>query len=286
VEKLPAEHGLDAETMLAAAADGAVRAFVVGGVEPADFRHPEAVLRGLEEADFVISLETRLSQVTERADVVFPVSVIEERSGTFVNLEGRERLVTKYLGAEHVMSDLRVLAALADAMGIPLGVRTAAEAKAEIDELGRWDGARARAPKHAPAQAVELGAGEAILATWRELIDDSRGADGEVALLATARRPVVRMNEAMANGLPEGTMVKISRPGSGEIVLPLAVTPAMIDGVIWVPTAAPGVRVSTTLGAVAGDVVRVALAEGGVTQPPLKPAGEGKQQDLSEGAGS
>lgn len=286
VENLPAAPGLDADAMLAAAADGEVRALVVGGVEPADFRNPHAALHGLEEADFVISLETRLSQVTERADVVFPVSLIEERSGTFLNLEGRERVVTKYLGAEHVMSDLRVLAALADAMGAPLGVRTAAEAKAEIDELGRWEGTRAGAPNHAPAAAVGLGEGEAILATWRELIDDSRGADGEAALLATARRPVVRMNEAMANGLPEGTMVRISGAGDGEIVLPLAVTPAMIDGVIWVPTAAPGVRVSTALGAVPGDVVRVALAEGSPQQPPLKPAGEGKQQDLSEGAGA
>jgi NADH-quinone oxidoreductase subunit G len=286
VENLPATPGLDADAMLTAAAEGEVRALIVGGIEPADFRHPDAVLHGLEEADFVISLETRLSQVTERADVVFPVSVIEERSGTFLNWEGRERPVTKYLGAEHVMSDLRVLAALADAMGTPLGIRTAAEAKAELDELGRWEGIRAGKPIQAPAGAVDLGEGEVILATWRELIDDSRGSDGETALLATARRPVVRMNEAMANGLPEGTLVRISREGNGEIVLPLAVTPEMIDGVIWVPTAAPGVRVNTTLGAVAGDVVRAALAEGSAAEPPLKPAGEGKEQDLSKGAGA
>ena len=39
----------------------------------------------------MISLETRASLVTERADVVLPVSLIEERAGSFVNWEGRER---------------------------------------------------------------------------------------------------------------------------------------------------------------------------------------------------
>lgn len=142
-------------------------------------------------------------------------------------------------------------------------------------------------PAQSPGQPIEPAEGEVILATWRELIDDSRGNDGEAALLATARQPVVRMNETMANGLPDGTLVRISRgPGAGEIVLPLAVTPEMIDQVIWVPTAAPNARLSTTLGAVAGDVVRVSLVEGVVAEPPLTPAGEGKQQDLSRGAGA
>ncbi|WP_432559711.1 NADH-quinone oxidoreductase subunit G [Granulicoccus sp. GXG6511] len=260
VANLPAEPGLDADAAFAAAAEGRVRALVVGGVEPADFRHPEAVIRGLEAAEFVVSLETRLSQVTERADVVFPVSLIEERSGTFLNWEGRERGMTQYLGAQHVMSDLRVLAALADAMGAPLGIRTAEQAKAELEEIGPWDGSRAEMPDQAPADLAEPGPGQAVLATWRELIDDSRGADGEEALLATARQPVVRMNAAMANGLPDGTLVRVATD-RGELVLPLAVTEEMIDRVVWVPTAIRGARVSTVLGAVAGDVVDVALAD-------------------------
>ncbi|HHV21800.1 MAG TPA: NADH-quinone oxidoreductase subunit G [Propionibacterium sp.] len=266
VENLPAEPGLDADAVFAAAAEGRVRALVVGGIEPADFRHPDAVIRGLEAAEFVISLETRMSEVTERADVVFPVSLIEERSGTFLNWEGRERPVTQYLGSQHVMSDLRVLAALADAMGSPLGIRTSAEAKAELAEIGAWDGARAEMPAEDPAVVAGPGPGQAILATWRELIDDSRGSDGEEALLATARTPVVRMNPAMAAGLPDGTLIRVSTDG-GEIVLPLAVTEDMIDRVVWVPAAARGARVSTQLGAVPGDVVNVALADPAESSP-------------------
>ena len=37
------------------------------------------------------------------------------------------------------MTDLRVLAALADGLGKPLGIRTAKQALAEIVELGTWD---------------------------------------------------------------------------------------------------------------------------------------------------
>ncbi|MDO5498234.1 MAG: NADH-quinone oxidoreductase subunit G [Propionibacteriaceae bacterium] len=259
-DNIPGEPGLDADAICQAAAEGRIRALVVGGVEPADFRHPDAVIRGLEEAAFVVSLETRMSEVTERADVVFPVSLIEERAGTFLNWEGRERPVTQYLGTQHVMSDLRVLAALADAMGTPLGVRTAAEAKAELAEIGPWDGARAEMPEQEPAEVAEPGQWQAVLASWRELIDDSRGADGEAALLATARTPVVRMNATMADGLPDGTLVRVATEG-GEVVLPLEVTDDMIDRVVWVPTAARGARVSTGLGAVPGDVVDVSLVE-------------------------
>ena len=44
------------------------------------------------------------------------------------------------------MSDLRVLAALADGFGVDLGFRTAAQARAELEELGRWEGERGRRP--------------------------------------------------------------------------------------------------------------------------------------------
>ena len=73
----------------------------------------------------MISLETRASLVTERADVVFPVSLIHERAGTFVNWEGRHRSFDVVIPQPNGMSDLRVLAALADGLDTDLGFRTA-----------------------------------------------------------------------------------------------------------------------------------------------------------------
>ncbi|OYO18377.1 NADH-quinone oxidoreductase subunit G [Enemella dayhoffiae] len=262
VEGVPSEPGLDADAILAAATQGNLDALIVGGVEPADFRFPSAALAGFEEAGFVISLETRHSEVTERADVVFPVSLIEERSGTFLNWEGRERPVTQYLGAQHVMSDLRVLAALADALGADLGVRTAEQAKAELAEFAEWEGQRADAPDEQPAELLLPGAGEAVLASWRQLIDASRGIDGEKELQATARRAVVRMNPAMAGDVADGTPVRVSREG-GSVVLPLQVDAHVIDQVVWLPTNAPGVGIGTQLGAQSGDLVRVEVASTG-----------------------
>ncbi|MCC6497349.1 MAG: NADH-quinone oxidoreductase subunit G, partial [Propionibacteriaceae bacterium] len=67
LESLPATEGLDAVSMLAAAAAGELQALVVAGIEPADFADAAAVRAGLEAAGFVVALENRLSEVTERA---------------------------------------------------------------------------------------------------------------------------------------------------------------------------------------------------------------------------
>ena len=51
-------------------------------------RSPSAAL---DKAGFVVSLELRASAVTERADVVLPVAPAVEKSGSFLNWEGRRR---------------------------------------------------------------------------------------------------------------------------------------------------------------------------------------------------
>ena len=117
VESLPHLEGRDADEILIAAADGELEALIVAGVDPNDFVDPQAVLEGLEAISFMVSLETRASLVTERADVVFPVSLMQERAGTFVNWEGRRRPFDIVLEQPNDMSDLRVLAALADGLG-------------------------------------------------------------------------------------------------------------------------------------------------------------------------
>src|SRR5581483_344208 len=91
VAELPTGDGRDSDGILAAAADGTLGALLVGGVEPDDFADPSAVLAALDAAGFVVSLELRHSAVTERADVVFPVAPAAEKSGTYLNWEGRHR---------------------------------------------------------------------------------------------------------------------------------------------------------------------------------------------------
>ncbi|MFT4297477.1 MAG: NADH-quinone oxidoreductase subunit G [Micropruina sp.] len=264
VQVLPGTSGMDADAQLAAARDGGL-ALLVGGLEPSDFAHAEEVRQGLDQASFVISLEQRLSEVTERADVVFPIALIEERPGHFMNWEHRRgRVNTVIKQPNQPMTDLRVLAALADALGRPLGIRTARQALTELDELGSWDGTRVQLVRtRGVAGPAE---GELALATWRELIDGSRSNDGEQALQATARPVLARTSPevAQAHGLVDSVTIT---GGDGWLTLPLQITPGMAPDTVWVPTHAPGTPLSE-LGLVHGAGVTVsdpgeASSEGG-----------------------
>ncbi len=93
--------GRDVDGILAAAADGTLGALLVGGIEPADFADPDAVLAALDAAGFVVSLELRHSAVTERADVVFPVAPTTQKAGAFVNWEGRYRPIRARAAGQH-----------------------------------------------------------------------------------------------------------------------------------------------------------------------------------------
>jgi NADH-quinone oxidoreductase subunit G len=259
---LPAEPGLDAVGILRGALAGEVGALVVAGLEPRDFADATLVRAALEAAGFVVALESRQSEVTERADVVFPVALVEERSGTFLNWEHRHGRVNAVVKTPHTtMTDLRVLAALADALGAPLGVRTPAQAAAEIAELGAWEGGR---PAAAGAPAAPAAAGDGLLlASWRELLDGGRGMDHEPALAATARPPVARLSpaDATALGAATGDVVTVTGAG-GSVSLPLVVTADLVPGVVWVPGQAGAAYSLGNLALGAGD--RVQLSVGGV----------------------
>ena len=204
IGSLPGLEGRDGDEMLISAADDELAALIVAGIDPNDFGDPEAVLEGLESVDFVISLETRASLVTERANVVFPVSLIHERAGTFVNWEGRHRRFDVVIPQPNGMSDLRVLAALADGLGTDLGFRTAAQAHDELIELGAWDGERSVAPDYPALLATEVEPArdgqpiEVVLATWRMALDHSRALDEEPNLQATEPAPVARVSPGTA----------------------------------------------------------------------------------------
>ena len=255
-DSLPSLQGRDADEILIGASDGELGALVVAGVDPNDFVDPQAVLEGLETVSFVVSLETRASLVTERADVVFPVSLMHQRAGNFVNWEGRRRHFDVVIEPPNDMSDLRVLAALADALGSDLGFRTPAEARAELDELGVWEGERSEAPDYAAGEPAEPSGNSAVLATWRMALDESRALDGEPYLQATARAPEARLSPSTAAAAGISTVAKISND-RGAITLPAVIDAEMVDGVVWLPSRAPGLGIPQHLAATAGDLVTV-----------------------------
>ena len=268
-ESLPSLEGRDADEILIGAGDAELQALLVAGVDPDDFVDPGAVLEGLEAVGFLISLETRVSLVTERANVVFPVSLMHQRAGTFVNWEGRRRYFDVVIEPPNDMSDLRVLAALADALGSDLGFRTAVEARAELDELGVWEGEPGEPPDYSAGEPAEPNGTTAVLATWRMALDESRAMDGEPYLQATARAAEARISPGTAARAGISSVAVISND-RGAITLPAVVDPEIIDGVVWLPSRAPGLGIPQHLAATAGDLVTIGpgdkLATGGASQ--------------------
>ena len=258
VAELPSTPGRDADAILAAATDGSLGALLVGGIEPDDFADPAAVLAALDAAGFIVSLELRHSAVTERADVVFPIAPAAEKSGTYVNWEGRHRTFAAALPPA-ATPDLRVLDTLADEVGIDLGFPTVEAAHAELVGLGTWDGTPAATPTVAAAASPAPGTGEAVLASWRMLLDDGLLQNGEPHLAGTARTPVVRLSAAtaQATGAAEGDKVTVST-ARGEISLPLEIT-QMPDNVVWLPLNSPGSAVHRQLGVTPGAVVKIGV---------------------------
>src|SRR5690606_40259986 len=106
---------------------GELGALLIGGVDPFDLPDPKAALAAIDAVGFVVSLEMRSSAVTDRAHVVFPVAPVTEKSGAFVNWEGRLRPFDTAVPTD-ALPDSRVLHVLADEMGVDLRTPTPAAA--------------------------------------------------------------------------------------------------------------------------------------------------------------
>ncbi len=262
VDTLPAIPGRDTAGIVAAAASGALSALVVGGVDPRDLPDVQLARRALDEVGFLVSLEVRSSEVTQRADVVLPVAPVTEKAGTFVNWEGRWRSFPAAL-TSNALSDYRVLDMLADALDAPLGLRSADQVRGELAALEAWDGVRSAAPATRATEPVRPTAGTAALATWPMLLDQGRLQDGEVHLAGTAHRAVARLSAATAAEIrvADGADVTVSTD-VGRITVPVAVT-AMPDRVVWLPTNSPGCTVRADLGVDAGALVTIAASTSG-----------------------
>jgi NADH-quinone oxidoreductase subunit G len=260
VATVPAGAGRDTGGILAAAAAGELDAVVVAGVDPDDLPDPAAARAALESAGFVVSVELRASAVTDRADVVFPVAAAAEKAGTYVNWEGRGGTFGRALEVPGAAGDLEVLAAIADEMDVHLGLPDAAAARRELAALGRWTGDRGRGPNVPAAVRPEPGSGEALLASWHQLLDAGRLQDGEPYLAGTARPAVALLSRVTADalGVADGDKVTVTNGGAAHVTVVAEVAgSAMADRVVWLPANSAGCRVRRDLGADAGTIVTV-----------------------------
>jgi NADH-quinone oxidoreductase subunit G len=258
-DSLPTEVGRSTSQIIDAVNTGQIGGLIVGGVDPLDADNSAAALAALEKA-FVVSLEIAPSSVTERANVVLPVAAITEKSGSFLNWEGRARSFDAAVSDSLNRSDLRILSMIAEEMGISLNLGTVTAAIKEIASIGKWDGARVSFNKVSVSSQPTLNANQVLITSWRRLLDLGTLQQGEDNLAGTARQTVavISPKRAEAIGVVDGDLLKIST-NQGSVTLS-ALVENIHDDAVWAPRNSRGSQLLVNLGVAHGAVVTVVKA--------------------------
>ena len=259
VQSLPSEAGRSSSEIITALSDGHLDSVVVGGVDLLDLPNSKEAIAALKKS-FVVSLEIAPSSVTEIADVVLPVAAVTEKSGSFLNWEGRSRAFDAAVNDSFNRSDLRILSMIADEMGESIMLGTVTQAGREISTLGNWDGARAKFNSVTAAGARSVSGDQVLLTSWRRLLDLGTLQKGEDNLAGTARKSVAVISASRAEklGVKNGDALRISNE-VGSITLP-ALIEAIHDDAVWIPRNSRGTQPLVSLNAVHGEVVSVVKA--------------------------
>ena len=230
--QIPTEPGMSTPQILDALHKGEIDALLIGGVDPFDIS--DDAIEGLRKA-FVVSLEIRKSSMTEVADVILPVAAVIEKSGSFVDWQGSARSFDAAVTDSLQRSDLRILSMLADEMGKSINLPTVAKAANELASLKDWDGARA---PFAPLPSISLKQpteNQALLTSWRLLLDQGSLQSNEPNLAGTAHPSVVVISQDRAErlGVANGDLVRVSNE-HGSITLPAEIGDIDFRSV-WIP---------------------------------------------------
>jgi NADH-quinone oxidoreductase subunit G len=258
-DSLPSAEGKSTQEIYAAVNAGDIGALVVGGVDPLDGENSQSALAALDKA-FVVSLEIASSAVTQHADVVLPVAAVTEKSGSFLNWEGRPRSFDAAVQDSLNRSDLRILSMIAEEMGTSINLGTVTAAIKEIASLGKWEGARVSMSKVSAAAQPTVSGDQFILTSWRRLLDLGTLQQGEENLAGTARATVavISPKRAGALGVVDGDKLKIST-SLGSVTLS-ALVEDIHDDALWAPRNSRGSQLLVNLGVAHGAVVSVVKA--------------------------
>jgi NADH-quinone oxidoreductase subunit G len=256
---LPADIGRNTSQIIEAVNSGHIGALIVAGVDPLDADNNGATLAALDKA-FVVSLEIAPSAVTERANVVLPVAAVTEKSGSFLNWEGRPRSFDAAVSDSLNRSDLRILSMIAEEIGTPLNLGTVTAAIKEIASIGKWEGARVSFNSVSASAQPALNSDQALITSWRRLLDFGTLQQGEENLAGTARRTVavISPKRAQIMGVVDGDQLKISTQ-QGSVTLS-ALVENIHDDAVWAPRNSRGSQLLANLGVAHGAVVTVVKA--------------------------
>ena len=249
---LPTETGLTTNEIIGSGTN----AVLIGGVDPFDIS-AEAKLSLSKK--FVVSLEIRESDITDIAQVVLPVAAVVEKSGSFMDWQGKSR---KFDSAVESLnrSDVRILSMLADEIGKSINLPTVSAARKEFEAIGNWDGAKPSMKSTVTGSSLNVGADEAIISSWRNLLDKGSLQEGEDNLAGTARATtaVISQSRASALSVKDGELIRVSNT-YGAVTLPCTI--ADIDNsAIWLPRNSTNSQLIKVLGTVGNSIVKVSKA--------------------------
>ena len=252
-DSLPSELGMSSAEII----NSDLQAVLIGGVDPMDISADAKVKLSKK---FVVSLEIRQSDITDIASVVLPVAAVVEKSGSFMDWQGSTRNFDAAVDQSLNRSDVRILSMLADEIGKPINLATVKSARNEFESIGNWDGSRS-AMKLIPGNPGKSATGdEAVLNSWRNLLDKGSLQDGEDNLAGTARKSIVVISPARAKslGVNESDLVRVSNE-YGAITLPCSISD-IEESSVWLPRNSQSSQLIRNLGTVSNSIVKVAKA--------------------------
>jgi NADH-quinone oxidoreductase subunit G len=259
VSSLPADKGRSTEAIVAAVNSGEIAGLVLGGVDPYDHSYNSEFISALKKS-FVVSLEISQSEAAAFADVILPVASVPEKSGSFLNWEGRARGFEAAVTESLLRSDVRILSMVADAMSKPINLPSVKKASEELAEIGAWNGAAATFTSVPTQSAAAISGNQAVLTSWRRLLDAGSLQEGELNLAGTARSTVavISPKRASALGVVTGEKITISNE-CGSITLESLVE-EIHDDAVWLPRNSSGSQLLRTLCTASNSVVTVVKA--------------------------
>jgi NADH-quinone oxidoreductase subunit G len=254
---IPNKPGKNHAEIIQAALNGEVKALIIAGLDVLDSPDPQALGQAINAVDFVITLGIQENSLTRYANVSLPVAPVTEKSGTFINWEGRPRPFGRAISSTNALTDARVLAMLAESLGFEFGLQTIEELRQELSSFGNWTGKKIEKPVVKEVGALETSPSTAILSTWNLLLDDGALQKGEEHLAGTQRTAAAHMSEKTAadHKLENDDKVIISN-ARGSITIKLEII-EMVNDVVWIPANNHDSKVKSKLGAKEGDIVTI-----------------------------
>ena len=253
IDSLPSEIGMSSTEII----NSDLQAVLIGGVDPMDISADAKVKLAKK---FVVSLEIRQSDITDIASVVLPVAAVVEKSGSFMDWQGSARNFEAAVEQSLNRSDVRILSMLADEIGKPINLATVKSARNEFESIGNWDGSKNSMKPVEASSVINASGDEAVLNSWRNLLDKGSMQDGEDNLAGTARKSVVVISPARAKalGVSENDLVRVSND-YGAITLPCSIN-EIEDSSVWLPRNSQSSQLIRNLGTVSNSIVKVAKA--------------------------